>query len=91
MLPIPDDIIDSAELWTIAYGISNDSKTLLVSIGETPIRHVIYDLQEDGTYTKVEIAQPEDEHVMLEDILEKEVDSKYILTPAQIEMIANWG
>ena len=48
-------------------------------------------LQEDGTYTKVEIAQPEDEHVMLEDILEKEVDSKYILTPAQIEMIANWG
>jgi site-specific DNA-cytosine methylase len=28
---------------------------------------------------------------MLEDILEKEVDSKYILTPAQIEMIANWG
>lgn len=48
-------------------------------------------LQEDGTYAKVEIAQPEDEHVMLEDILEKEVDSKYILTPAQIEMIANWG
>lgn len=48
-------------------------------------------LQEDGTYAKVEIIQPEDEHVMLEDILEKEVDSKYILTPAQIEMIANWG
>lgn len=48
-------------------------------------------LQEDGTYAKVEIPQPEDEHVMLEDILEKEVDSKYILTPAQIEMIANWG
>lgn len=48
-------------------------------------------LQEDGTYAKVEIAQPEDEHVMLEDILEKEVDSKYILTPTQIEMIANWG
>lgn len=48
-------------------------------------------LQEDGTYAKAEIAQPEDEHVTLEDILEKEVDSKYILTPAQIEMIANWG
>lgn len=58
MLPIPDDIVDSAELWTIAYGISNDSKTLAVSVGETPIRHVIYDLQDDGTYSFTDLPIP---------------------------------
>ncbi len=58
MLPIPDDIVDSAELWTIAYGISNDSKTLVVSVGETPIRHVIYDLQDDGTYSFTDLPIP---------------------------------
>ncbi len=63
MLPIPDDIIDSAELWTIAYGISNDSKTLLVSIGETPIRHVIYDLQEDGTYNFTNLPIPKQDPI----------------------------
>ena len=63
MLPIPDDIIDSAELWTIAYGISNDSKTLVVSIGETPIRHVIYDLQEDGTYNFTNLPIPKQDPI----------------------------
>lgn len=63
----------------------------LVSAQHRERNYRVGKLQEDGTYAKVEIAQPEDEHVMLEDILEKEVDSKYILTPAQIEMIANWG
>lgn len=58
MLPIPGDVIDSAELWTIAYGISNDSKTIVVSIGEIPLRHVIYDLQEDGTYTFTDLPIP---------------------------------
>lgn len=63
MLPIPSDIIDSAELWTIAYGISNDSKTLVVSIGETPIRHVIYDLQEDGTYNFTDLPIPKQDPI----------------------------
>lgn len=63
MLPIPSDIIDSAELWTIAYGISNDSKTLVVSIGETPIRHVIYDLQEDGTYNFTNLPIPKQDPI----------------------------
>ena len=63
MLPIPNDIIDSAELWTIAYGISNDSKTLVVSIGELPIRHVIYDLQDDGTYNFIDLPMPSQDPV----------------------------
>jgi len=58
MLPIPDDIVDSAELWTIAHGISNDSKTLVVSVGEMPVRHVIYDLQDDGTYSFTDLPIP---------------------------------
>ena len=58
MLPIPSDVIDSNELWTIAYGISNDSKTIIVSIGEIPLRHVIYDLQEDGTYVFTDLPIP---------------------------------
>lgn len=63
LLPIPEDVIDSAELWTIAYGISNDSKTIVVSIGEIPVRHIIYDLQEDGTYTFTDLPIPSQDPV----------------------------
>lgn len=63
MLPIPDDIIDSAELWTIAYGISNDSKTIVVSIGEQPVRHIIYDLQSDSTYRFTDLPIPSQDPV----------------------------
>lgn len=58
MLPIPTDIIDSSELWTIAYGISNDSKTIVVSVGERPVRHVIYDLQDNGIYRFTDLPIP---------------------------------
>ena len=63
MLPIPDDIIDSAELWTVAYGISNDSKTIVVAVGEIPLRHVIYDLQDDGSYVFTDLPIPSQDPV----------------------------
>lgn len=59
MLPIPADIVDSAELWTIAYGISNDSKTIVVSVGEQPVRHVIYDMQDNGIYRFTNLPIPQ--------------------------------
>lgn len=37
-------------------------------------------LQEDGSYKKIEISQPEDKGILLKDILEEEVDQKYFLT-----------
>ncbi len=47
-------------------------------------------LQEDGTYTKVEIPQPEDKGIFLRDILEKEVDESLYFTQEKIGQIANW-
>lgn len=47
-------------------------------------------LQEDGTYTKVEIPQPEDKGIFLKDILEKEVDESLYFTQEKIDQIANW-
>ena len=36
-------------------------------------------LQEDGTYKQVEISQPEDRGILLKDILESDVDEKWIM------------
>lgn len=48
-------------------------------------------LQEDGTYAKVEIPQPEDKGVLLKDIFLSEEQTKdLILAPERIEMIRNW-
>lgn len=47
-------------------------------------------LQEDGTYTKVEIPQPEDKGIFLRDILEEEVDESLYFTQEKIDQIANW-
>lgn len=48
-------------------------------------------LNEDGTYTKVEIPQPEDKGILLRDIFLPEEQTKdLILTPERIEMIRNW-
>jgi len=48
-------------------------------------------LNEDWTYSKVEIPQPEDKGILLKDIFLPEEQTKdLILTPERIEMIKNW-
>lgn len=48
-------------------------------------------LQLDGTYSKVEISQPEDKGLTLKDVLQNDVDAKYCLSQQQVDMIARWG
>lgn len=75
-------------LWWIAYTQIDSS---LVSAQRRVRNYRVGKLQEDGTYTKVEIAQPEDEGVLLKDIFLPEEQTKdLILTPERIEMIRNW-
>ena len=46
----------------------------------------------NGVYEQVEIPQPEDKEIYLEDILEEQVDEKYYLTESQIKTInRNFG
>lgn len=44
-------------------------------------------LQEDGSYKKIEISQPEDKGILLKDILEEEVDQKYFLTETGVKYL----
>lgn len=48
-------------------------------------------LQPDGTYSKVEVSQPEDKGLTLKDVLQNDVDAKYCLSQQQVDMIARWG
>lgn len=50
----------------------------------------VWELQEDWTYKKVDIPQPEDKWITLKDILLEEVDEKYILSQKQVDMIDKW-
>lgn len=47
-------------------------------------------LQEDGTYTKIEIPQPEDKGIYLKDILEENVDESLYFTEEKIKQVASW-
>lgn len=50
----------------------------------------IWELQEDWTYKKIHIEQPEDKGVLLKDILQKtDIDEKYYLNEKYIERIKN--
>lgn len=51
---------------------------------------MVWKLQEDWTYKKVEIEQPEDKWVLLKDILEDEVDEKYNISEKQWEKLLNY-
>ena len=47
-------------------------------------------LQEDWTYTRIEIPQPEDKGILLKDILETNVDESLYLSESKIKQIDNW-
>lgn len=49
----------------------------------------VWELQEDWTYKKIKIEQPQDRWILLKDILENEVDSKFYLDDKYIERIKN--
>ena len=49
----------------------------------------VWELQEDWTYKQVKIEQPQDRWILLKDILENEVDSKFYLDDKYIERIKN--
>lgn len=80
--------IINEQLWGITPIEINSA---LVSAQNRKRLYWVGKLQEDGTYTKVEIPQPEDKWITLKDILQEDVDEKYILTQKQVDMIANWG
>lgn len=80
------DIINE-QLWWITPIEINSS---LVSAQNRKRLYWVGKLQDDGTYTKVEIQLPEDKWITLKDVLQEEVDEKYILSQKQVDMIANW-
>lgn len=61
-------------LWGITYTQINSS---LVSAQNRIRNYRVGKLQDDGTYTKVEIPQPEDKGILLKDILLDYVEPKY--------------
>lgn len=77
------------QLWGITPTLIDSA---LVSAQRRKRLYRVGKLQEDGTYAKVEIPQPEDRGILLKDVLLKEVDEDYILTDRQIDMISKrWG
>lgn len=50
LLPKPDNLTDKQLAWSQANAISADGNTIVVSFGETPDMHCIYQKQSDGSY-----------------------------------------
>ncbi len=57
----------------------------LVSAQHRERNYRVGKLQEDGTYTKVEIPQPEDRWLLLKDVLQESPDEKYYLRDWQLK------
>lgn len=57
----------------------------LVSAQHRERNYRVGKLQEDGTYTKVEIPQPEDRWLLLKDVLQESLDEKYYLRDWQLK------
>lgn len=51
LLPQPEGLTDKQHAWSQANAISADGRTIVVSFGETPDMHCIYQRKEDGTYS----------------------------------------
>ena len=51
LLPQPEGLTDKQLAWSQANAISADGRTIVVSFGETPDMHCIYQRKEDGTYS----------------------------------------
>lgn len=76
------------QLWWITPTLIDSA---LVSAQRRKRLYRVGKLQEDGTYAKVEIPQPEDKGVLLKDIFLPEKQTKdLILAPERIKMIRNW-
>lgn len=76
------------QLWGITPTLIDSA---LVSAQRRKRLYRVGKLQDDGTYAKVEIPQPEDKGILLKDIFLPEEQTKdLILTPERIEMIRNW-
>lgn len=80
--------IINEQLWGITP-VKIDSA--LVSAQHRERLYWVGKLQDDWTYAKVDIPQPEDKWITLKDILQEEVDEKYCLSQQQVDMIARWG
>ena len=74
------------QLWWITPTQINSS---LVSAQNRVRNYWVWKLQDDWTYTKVEIPQPEDRWILLKDILETNVDESLYFTEAKIQQVAN--
>lgn len=75
------------QLWWITPTQINSS---LVSAQNRVRNYWVWKLQDDWTYTKVEIPQPEDRWILLKDILEDNVDESLYFTEEKIKQVANW-
>ena len=77
----------NGQLWWIQPTLIDSA---LVSAQNRKRLYWFWELQEDGSYKKIDIPQPEDKGITLKDILQEDVDEKYILSQKQVDMIANW-
>lgn len=77
----------SEQLWDIEPVLIDSA---LVSAQSRKRLYWVWELQEDGTYKKVDIPQPEDKWIYLKDILDDEVDEKYFISQTQVERIRKW-
>lgn len=77
----------SEQLWNIEPVLIDSA---LLSAQSRKRLYWIWELQEDWTYKKVDIPQPEDKGIFLKDILEDNVDEKYFISQTQVERIKKW-
>lgn len=75
----------------ILYGIEPvEINSSLLSAQNRKRLYRVGELQEDGSYKKVDIPQPEDKGILLKDIIEDEVDEKYYFSKERWDRIVWW-
>lgn len=79
--------IINKELWWITPTLI-DSALLCAQHRER--NYWVWKLQEDWTYIKVDVPQPEDKGILLKDILEKNVDESLYFSQEKIDQINSW-
>jgi len=62
----------------------------LLSAQNRPRLYRCWKLNEQGSYSKVDIPMPEDKGITIKDILDNDVDDKYYLSQDQINRILHW-
>lgn len=64
MLPHPEGLTKDKYAYNAARCITNDGKTIVLSFGQQPVVSIfVYTLQEDGTYTMVELPMPTEDPI----------------------------